>query len=74
MRSCLLIRRYKFKNSGKQCIIESFEEPESGKLEDVTCTVQKTGKGGVMGKMGIPELDMNKVFGLKLDDLEAWTD
>ena len=65
---------YKFKSSGKQCQIYSFEEPESGKLEDVTCTVLKTGVGGAMAEMGIGMLDTNGVFGVKLDDLELWID
>lgn len=64
---------YKFKDSGKQCYIVSFEEPESGKLEDVTCTVQKTGVGGVLADMGMSKLDTNKVFGLKPEDLEVWS-
>lgn len=63
---------YKFKGSGKQCQIYSFEEPESGKLEDVTVTVHKTGIGGAMAAMGLGELDTNGVFGVKLDDLEPW--
>lgn len=65
---------YKFKETGKQCQIVSFEEPKSGKLQDVTCTVQKTGVGGVMAEMGMGILDMNGVFGVKLDDLEIWTE
>lgn len=65
---------YKFKDSGKQCAIMSYEEPESGKLEDVTCTVAKTGIGGAMAHMGLGNLDTNGVFGVKLDDLEKWTD
>lgn len=68
------IQLYKFKESGKQCQIVSFEEPESGKLEDVTCTVQKTGVGGAMAEMGLGALDTNRVFGVKLDDLEVWND
>ena len=68
------IQLYKFKDSGKQCQLVSFEEPESGKLEDVTCTVQKTGVGGVMDEMGLGALDTNGVFGVKLDDLELWVD
>ena len=63
---------YKFKDSGKQCQIISYEEPESGKIEDVTCTVQKTGVGGAMAEMGMGALDTNGVFGVKLDDLEPW--
>lgn len=64
------IQLYKFKDSGKQCQIYSFEEPESGKFEDVTCTVKKTGIGGVMAKIGLGVLDTNSVFGVPLDDLE----
>lgn len=65
---------YKFKNNGKQCYIQSFEEPESGKLEDVTVTVQKTGVGGAMAEMGMGVLDTNAVFGLNLYDLKPWDD
>jgi len=68
------IQLYKFKESGKQCQIISFEEPESGKLEDVTCTVQKTGLGGVVSEIGFGALDSNRVFGVKLDDLEVFND
>ncbi len=68
------IQLYKFKNSGKQCHIHSFEEPESGNVEDVTVTVQKTGVGGAMAKMGLGQLDTNGVFGVKLHDLEVWSD
>jgi hypothetical protein len=63
---------YKFKDSGKHCRIISYEEPESGKFEDVTCTVQKTGVGGAMGAMGLGVLDTNQVFGVKINDLEEW--
>ena len=63
---------YKFKNSWKQCYIQSFEEPESGKIEDVTVTVQKTGVGGAMAEMGLSVLDTNAVFGVGLYDLEEW--
>ena len=66
------IQLYKFKNSGKQCYIQSFEEPKSGKLEDVTVTVQKTGVGGAMAEMGMGSLDINAVFGLSLNDLTPW--
>lgn len=65
---------YIFKETGKQCVITSFEEPESGKFEEVTCTVYKTGKGGSMEKLGAPELDTGIVFGVKLDALEPWED
>ena len=65
---------YKFKDSGKQCELISFEEPESGKIEDVTCTVQKTGVGGLMEEMGFGSLDTNQVFGVKINDLEEWED
>lgn len=68
------IRLYKFKNSGKQCYIRSFEEPESGKLEDVTVTVQKTGVGGALANAGLAMLDTNAVFGLSLTDLEPWVE
>ena len=68
------IRLYKFKDSGKQCYIISFEEPESDKIEDVTCTVQKTGVGGAMAEIGFmfSQLDTNQVFGVKLPELEEY--
>ena len=71
---CILppICLYKFKSSGKQCIIYSFEESASCKLEDVTVTVIKTGVGGALAEMGLGSLDKNGVFGVKLDDLEPW--
>lgn len=64
------IRLYKFKDSGKQCQIYSYSEPESNKLEDVTVTVYKTGIGGVLANMGLGSLDTNGVFGVPLNDLE----
>lgn len=65
------IQLYQFKDSKKQCYIISYEEPENGKLEDVTVTVQKTGVGGALAGMGIGALDNNRVFGVKLTDLES---
>jgi len=67
-------KMYRFKDIKKQCQLISFEEPESKKIEDVTATVQKTGVGGVMDEMGLGSLDTNQVFGVKLTDLEEWTD
>ena len=64
------IQQYRFKDSKKICFIVSVEEPESNKLEDVTVTVQKIGKGGSMDEMGLGQLDTNRVFGVKLTDLE----
>jgi len=63
---------YKFKDSGKQCHIQSYHEPDSGKVEDVTVTVMKTGVGGVMAEMGLGAIDQYGVFGVKMDDLEPW--
>lgn len=68
------IQMYKFKNSGKQCWVHSYEEPDSGNLDEVTCTVVKTGIGGVMADAGLGMLDTNAVFGVSLDDLEVWVD
>lgn len=65
---------YKFKDSGKQCFIYSYEEPESNKVEDVTVTVQKTGVGGSLAEMGLGKIDTNQVFGVKLQDLIKWED
>ena len=64
------IKTYRFKDSKKQCQIISFEEPKSGKFEDITITVQKTGVGGVMDKVGLGDLDTNQVFGVKINELE----
>lgn len=60
----------RFKESKKECYIISYAEPESSLLEDVTVTVQKTGNGGPMAKMGLGMLDTNQVFGVKINDLE----
>lgn len=65
---------YQFKDSGKQCFLISYEEPLSGKLKDVTVTVQKTGIGGVLNDDGIFSF-MDKgwgVFGVKLNKLKPW--
>ncbi len=62
---------YKFKNSGKQCYIVAFTEPDEENKE-VTLTVQKTGEGGAMAKMGLGVLDTNQVFGVHIEDLEPW--
>ena len=50
---------------GHQCYIYSYEEPESGLLEDVTVTITKTGIGEIF-PTGM------SVFGVKLDDLTKW--
>lgn len=63
---------YMFKTDGKQCTIYSYEEPKSGKIEDVTITVQKTGIGGVLSDIGLGIFDTNLVFGVKIDDLELY--
>jgi hypothetical protein len=60
-------KMYMFKDSKKECYITSYEEPQSGKLEDVTVTVQKTGEGSIWG---LESINMNRVFGVKLTDLE----
>ena len=58
----------KYSLYGKECYIISYEEPESGRTEDVTVTVQKTGRGKGMTQF------TNKVFGVKLGDLIPWKD
>lgn len=69
------IQLYKFKDSGKQCQLYSYSEPESGKLEDVTVTVHKTGIGGPLAEMRLGVIDtFTGVFGVSLNDLEPWTD
>ncbi|GAB3975501.1 hypothetical protein GCM10028806_33200 [Spirosoma terrae] len=60
---------YRFKNSGKQCVIVSYGEPEE-EGGPVTVTVQKTGEGGSMAELGLGILDQHQVFGVSLDDLE----
>lgn len=66
---------YKVKDTGKQCLIISIEEPESGRLEDVTFTIQKTGVGGSFEGTLLEQLDTRfQVFGLKREDLEPWID
>lgn len=62
---------YKFKDSGKQCYIVSYEEPEN-ENNPVTVTVQKTGVGGVMAEIGLGSLDQNRVFGVSLENLEPY--
>lgn len=63
---------WKFKSSGKQCYIYAYNEPKSGKLEDITLEVQKTGVGGILDQMGLGVLDTNMVEGVKPEDLEPW--
>lgn len=58
--------------NGKQCHIISYEEPESGLVEDITVTVQKTGVGGPLAEMGMGILDTNQVFDIKPEDLKLW--
>jgi hypothetical protein len=65
---------YKFKSSGKQCYIRSYEGNDDSKIEDVTVTVKKTGVGGLLAEFGMGALDTNGVFGIKLTDLEPWTE
>lgn len=66
---------YKFKNSGKQCFIYGYDEPESGNIEDVTLQVNKTGVGGAMAEAGLGMFDKDwGVFGVGLNDLEVWED
>ena len=67
------IQLYKLKDSGKQCYIRSYEEPESGKIEDVTVTVVKKTDYGIMAEMGNGVLG-NSYCGLSLDDLKPWDD
>jgi hypothetical protein len=65
---------YKFKDTGKQCVIIGYSEPKNGKFKDVTVTVQKTGVGGVLNECGdFSFLDKGwNVFGVKLTDLEPY--
>lgn len=73
---CLLppMQLYKFKESGYQCYIVSYEEPDPSDemFKTVTVTVQKTGVGGPLAGTGFERLNTNGVFGVKLDDLEPW--
>ena len=64
---------YKFKDSGKQCYILSYDfNDEDTDFMKVTLTVQKTGKDASMTPLGFENLHQNKVFNVKLDDLEPW--
>lgn len=58
---------FEFKDSKKQCIIIGYEEPKDN--SEVTLIVQKTGVGGAMYEIGLGSLDTNKVFNVKLADL-----
>jgi hypothetical protein len=66
-------QHYRIMSSGKQCFIVSYEEPKSGKFEDVTVTVQKTGSGDDEDFPSVDYIHKNQVFGVKLSDLEPWT-
>lgn len=68
------IHLYRLKGTGKQCFINSYEEPKSGELKDVTVTVQKTGVGVDLHPLLIASIGCNKILGLSLDDLEPWVD
>ena len=57
-----------------QKTVDIIEQEGASLGKDVTVTVQKTGVGGTMAEMGLGNLDTNKVFGVKLTDLEEWTD
>lgn len=61
----------------KGCSILSYEEPESGRVEDVTVTVQKNGlvEGESFGPAYNQAIHTNRVFGVKLEDLKPfdWT-
>jgi hypothetical protein len=63
------ILMYQFKDSGKECYIVGYSEPENPDTE-VSLTVQKTGKGGPMAEMGLGHLDTNQVFGVSMEDIE----
>lgn len=63
--------------NGKGCHIISYEEPESGKLEDVTVTVQKNGivedgEGLGLGAAYNAAMHTNQVFNVKLEDLQLF--
>lgn len=60
---------YRFKNSKKQFVIERIEEPLD-KNDPITLVVQKIGKGGLMPAALQERIDTNKVFGVKLEDIE----
>ena len=64
---------YRFKESGKQCRLIGYQEPND-KSKEVTVRVQKTGVGGFMAMVGLESLDTCQVFDVKLTDLEQWKD
>ena len=47
-------------------------KPLSGKLKDVTVTVQKTGVGGALAEIGMGALNICNVFGVKLNRLKPY--
>lgn len=67
-------RLYRFINSKKHCYIISYEEPSSGRLQDLTVTVQKIGHGGHLAAVGLGHIDTNQVFGVSPKDLELVPD
>jgi hypothetical protein len=65
---------YRIRDTGHECFIFSYDEPTSGKFEDITLTVEKTGNGGALADLGAGELDKGwQVFGLSLDDIAPAT-
>lgn len=63
---------YRLKETGKQCKLYSYTEPNDDN-EEVTVTVILTGVGGPLDGTGFEKLDEGlRVFGYKLDDLEPW--
>jgi hypothetical protein len=60
---------YRFKDSKKECYILAYTEGDT-ENDPVTLVVQKTGKGGILSTLGMPELDTNQVFEVSIDDLE----
>lgn len=64
--------KYRFKDSKKECVLIAYQGPTETQPE-VTVTVQKTGEGGALSDLGLGAIDTNKVFGVKLTDLEPVT-
>ena len=66
------IHIYRFKDSKKQFVIESYELDSD--IGELTCTVHKIGRGGAMASIGFGFLDTNLVFGVKFDDIEFYSE
>lgn len=65
---------YKFKKSNERCFIVYYNEPESGKLEDVTCIIETTQPIFKKDDNGGYRVTPNIFFSVKLDELGEWNE